>query len=234
MLIETDDGLTINRNPFLQKIDGIVFGEDPRQGYVEGNAFYHPEMRFSFTFPQDWNLQNTPSQVVIATKQGDAGIILQAEQSSETPREYGRRQVTQLEGARLVRDRNRTINGLKAYQQILDLPQENNETIRMLVSFIKYEAFIYTFVALSTTSDFDKFNPYFSRTVESFQRLTNRAYINRQPERIRLVKADGRRTLQQILQRAGMEQELWPQFAVFNNLELDQIPSRNKLIKIIK
>jgi hypothetical protein len=49
-----------------------------------------------------------------------------------------------------------------------------------------------------------------------------------------LVKADGRQSLQQILQRAGMEKELWPKFAVLNNLELDQVPSRNKLIKIIK
>jgi predicted Zn-dependent protease len=234
MLIETDKNLKISRNPFLQKIEGVVFGEDPRQGYVEGNTFYHPGMRFFFTFPQEWNLQNTPSQVVIATKQGDAGIILQAEQSSESAQEYGQKQVSQLEEVRLVRDGTKTINGLNTYQQVLDLPQDNSETIRMLVSFIKYESFIYTFVALSTISNFDKYDPYFSRTVDSFQRLTNRAYLNRQPKRIRLVKADGRQTLQQILRRSGMEKELWPQFAVFNNLGLDQVPSKNKLIKIIK
>jgi len=234
MLLETDNNLSIDRNPYLQRIEGTVFGEDPRQGFVEGNAFYHPEMRFFFTFPQGWNLQNTPSQVIIASKEGDAGIILQGEQSSDTPQDYGRKQIGQLKEARLGKDRSLTINGFKTYQQLLDISQENSETIRILVSFIKDGSTIYTFIALSTTTHFDTFNPDFNRLVGSFQRLTNRSYLNRQPERIRLVKANGRRTLQEILQNAGMEKELWPKFAVFNNLKLDQIPSRNNLIKIIK
>lgn len=234
MLLESDNNLTIDRNLYLQRIDGTVFGEDPRQGFVEGDAFYHPEMRFFFKFPQEWNLQNTPSQVVIASKDGDAGIILQAEQSSDTPRDYGKKQIDQLKEARLGENRSLTINGFQVYQQFVDITQENSESIRMLVSFIKYGSFIYTFVALSTVTNFDKFNPDFNHIVGSFQRLTNRTHLNRQPVRIKLVKADGRQTLQEILQRAGMEKDLWPKFAVFNNLKLDQTPSKNKLIKIVK
>jgi predicted Zn-dependent protease len=234
MLIETDNDLRIERNPYLQRIEGTVFGEDPRQGFVEGNAFYHPDMRFVFTFPQEWNLQNTPSQVIIASKEGDAGLILQAEKSSEPTRDYGKKQISQIEGARLGNDRNTTINGFKAYQQYLDIPQENSETIRALMSFIKYESFIYTFIALSTLDRFSAYSPDFNRVVGSFKRLTNRTYLNRQPVRIDLVKADGRRTLQEILRRAGMDKELWTKFAVLNGFELDQAPPRNKLIKIIK
>ncbi len=33
----------VNRDSYLKMIDGIVYGEDPRQGYVENNVFYHPE-----------------------------------------------------------------------------------------------------------------------------------------------------------------------------------------------
>jgi predicted Zn-dependent protease len=234
MLLESDNNLSIDRNPYLQRIDGTVFGEDPRQGFVEGDAFYHPEMRFFFKFPQEWKLQNTPSQIVIASKDGDAGVILQAEQSTDTPRDYGRKQVSKIERASLGKDTSTTINGFEAYQQYLDIPQENSETIRMLVSFIKDGSYIYTFVALSTINNFDKFNPDFNHLLGSFQRLTNRSYLNRQPVRIRLVKADGRQTLQEILQREGMDKDLWPRFAVFNNLKLDQTPSKNKLIKIIK
>src|SRR5687768_9111708 len=41
----------INRNSYLQRIEGIVYGEDPRQGYRENNVFYHPELRFQFPTP---------------------------------------------------------------------------------------------------------------------------------------------------------------------------------------
>lgn len=234
MLLESDDGLRIKQNPYLNRLEGTVFGENPRQGFVEGNAFYHPDMRFYFTFPQEWNLQNSPSQVIIATKEGDAGIILQAEQSTESPREYGQTQISKIEGARLGKDRNTTINGFKAYQRYVDIPQQNNEVIRALMSFIKYESNIYSFIALSTPDRFNTYSPDFNRVVGSFKRLTNRRHLNRQPVRIRLVKANGRQTLQEILQRAGLKEEQWSQFAVLNNVELNQAPAKNKLIKIIK
>jgi len=64
-----------NRNGYLARLDGLVHGEDPRQGYVEGNAFYHPAMAFTFPVPGDWTLNNTPSQVQIVSKAEDAAIL---------------------------------------------------------------------------------------------------------------------------------------------------------------
>ncbi len=32
----------VNRDSYLRMIDGLVYGEDPRQGYVEKDNFYHP------------------------------------------------------------------------------------------------------------------------------------------------------------------------------------------------
>ncbi|WP_332911565.1 M48 family metalloprotease [Algoriphagus boritolerans] len=62
----------VNRNAYLQLIDGIVLGEDPRQGFVENNIFYHPVLKFQFPTPQQWNFQNTPQQVQMGPKAGDA------------------------------------------------------------------------------------------------------------------------------------------------------------------
>ena len=38
----------VNRNIYLRKIDGLVFGPDPRQGFVENSIFYHPALKFQF------------------------------------------------------------------------------------------------------------------------------------------------------------------------------------------
>ena len=70
MLLESDRQLRIEKLGYLGALDNMVYGLDPRQGFVENNAFYHPELRFFFSFPEDWQVQNTPSQVTLATKEG--------------------------------------------------------------------------------------------------------------------------------------------------------------------
>ena len=65
----------VNRDQYLKQIDGIVFGEDPRQGYVEGNVFYHPELRFQFPVPAGWKVNNTASQVQMINQDQNAVIL---------------------------------------------------------------------------------------------------------------------------------------------------------------
>ena len=64
--------------------------------------------------------------------------------------------------------------------------------------------------------------------------MKDETYINRKPKRIRLFRANGRETLQQIFRKAGMAKDLWPKFAIMNGIELDHIPERNQLIKIVE
>ena len=52
----------VNRNAYLRMIDGLIYGEDPRQGYVENNQFYHPELKFQYQIPRGWeNRQFSPT-----------------------------------------------------------------------------------------------------------------------------------------------------------------------------
>ena len=61
---------SVNRNSYLRKIDGLVYGEDPRQGFVENSVFYHPELKFQFPVPQSWKTVNMPTQVQMAPENG--------------------------------------------------------------------------------------------------------------------------------------------------------------------
>ena len=42
----------VNADDYLHLLDGMVYGEDPRQGFVEGQMFYHPEMKFQISGPR--------------------------------------------------------------------------------------------------------------------------------------------------------------------------------------
>ena len=52
------------RERLLQQLDGVVYGDSPQQGFVRGNAFLHPELRFAFEAPPGFRLTNTPSAVI--------------------------------------------------------------------------------------------------------------------------------------------------------------------------
>jgi predicted Zn-dependent protease len=234
MLLESDRQLKTEKNGYLGAVNNMVYGQDPRQGYVEKNAFYHPDMRFSFLFPEDWQVQNMPSQVALATKEGHAGVILQGEKTGENLREYADRISSKIENGEFINERSARINGLASYHQVYDISQEQGGVIRTRLSYIKKNGFIYTFVALSAKNEFDKYDRQFQNVVGSFQELKDTRYINRKPQRIRLVKANGRESLQMIFQKAGMAKEAWSKFAIMNSGELDSTPKSGQTIKIVR
>ena len=234
MLLASDNELQVNHTPYLNSVENMVYGEDPRQGFVEKNTFYHPEMRFSFDYPQAWQVQNMPVQVIIGSDDEEAAVILKAEKSSEDLRDYAQKMTADAQNLQYISDESRRINGLNAYEQLFDYYPQDSPDLRVLMSYIKYGSYIYTFTALSTIEKFDRYDRQFDRTISSFRRLTDRAYINRQPKRIKLHRSNGRQTLEKILRGAGIKEDLLPRFAIMNGMELGDTPPKGTIIKTIK
>ncbi|RZK02019.1 MAG: LysM peptidoglycan-binding domain-containing protein [Novosphingobium sp.] len=61
-----------SRDRFLAAIDGMTYGDDPRQGIVDGRQFRHPGLRFKFTAPQGYTIENGAAAVTIAGSGGQA------------------------------------------------------------------------------------------------------------------------------------------------------------------
>jgi predicted Zn-dependent protease len=66
---DTPDDLAKAKDTYLGDIDGIVFGEDPSEGFVRGRRFLHPKLGFTFTAPDGFSLDNT-AQAVLGVKHG--------------------------------------------------------------------------------------------------------------------------------------------------------------------
>lgn len=54
---------------FLTALDGLVYGEDPIEGFVRGRRFVNPRHGFAFTAPDGFKLENS-AQAVLGTKDG--------------------------------------------------------------------------------------------------------------------------------------------------------------------
>jgi predicted Zn-dependent protease len=65
-----------NKSEFLKQTDGLVFNDSVDEGVVRGNRFIHPELGIAITFPQDWSVKNSPTQLVALSPGIDAAIQL--------------------------------------------------------------------------------------------------------------------------------------------------------------
>ena len=68
-----DDALPERVEAYLSEVDGLLYGDDPEQGFVIGRRFAHPGMRISFEAPPDFSLINSPQAVRLQGDDGTAG-----------------------------------------------------------------------------------------------------------------------------------------------------------------
>lgn len=58
-----------DRDTYLESLEGLVYGEDPSEGFVRGRRFLHPRLGFTFTAPEGFTLENT-AQAVLGVRAG--------------------------------------------------------------------------------------------------------------------------------------------------------------------
>ena len=68
-----DDQLPENAPAYLREVDGLLFGDDPEQGFVLGRRFAHPVMGISFEAPPGFTLTNSPRAVLLSGPGGVRG-----------------------------------------------------------------------------------------------------------------------------------------------------------------
>ena len=224
--------LKVNRDSYLRLIDGIVYGEDPRQGYFDGNVFYHPELKFQFPVPSGWLKQNTPVQVVMVTKDQTAGVLLQIGEGA-TPREAAQKAVEKY-GLTVIDSKETRVNGLPAYAMVGDVRNESSgQVMRLLVYEIQYEDLIYQFVGLADQGAFETHVSSFRSIMEGFRPLSDPARLNVQPERISIKAVPRSMTFTEAMRSFNMPGDRYEELAILNGMQLeDQLPA-GTLLKVI-
>lgn len=232
----SEKNLRINRESYLRMIDGIVYGEDPRQGYVENGMFYHPELKFQYPVPRGWKLQNTPQQVKMAP-QGGKAILLFTLAGKGDLNAAAQKSLQQLK-LQVMENKSTRINGFPALMTVgAQMAKDNQgrtvEKIRVLSTFIKYGDTVYAFHGVTAPNAFDGYYASFKNTMKSFARLTNRAKLNRRPQRIRVKRVPRTMSLQQALRSFGVQQKDLNNIAILNNMNLNDNVRTGSLLKIV-
>ena len=223
----------VNRNSYLRRIEGLVYGEDPREGYREQNMFYHPVLKFQFPIPANWNYQNTPQRVQMAPKDGKALMMLMLAQGNSL--QEAANTIIQQYKLTTVESRNITVNGLQAIYLIADQqPQQQGQpTLRTMSYIIQYNGNIYHLIGVSTTTDFNNYAASFNNTMQAFRPLTDPVKLNKKPQRIRIRNVGSAMTLSQFLAQNNVAGARLEEHAILNGMQLTDNVAQGTLIKII-
>lgn len=220
--------LKVNREGYLRMIDGLTYGEDPRQGFVEGNYFYHPELKFQFPVPNNWKTANSPSQVQIAPEDGKAVVIFNL--SAEKSLQAAMRAAVQKDSLKVLGQKNIKVNGLNAIEFTADL----SETVRLLSYLIQYDGIIYRFTGLSETPNFNVYRNVFKNTFGGFKKLNDQSKLNKQPEKIRIKTVPKAASLGTTLTYYKIPKDRLEELAIINGMKLTDRVAKGSLIKIVQ
>ena len=232
----------VNRNTYLQRIEGLIYGEDPKQGFLENNVFYHPELKFQFPAPANWNYQNTPQRVQFAPKDGKALLMMTLAPGNSL--QEAANTMLQQNGLRSLETQQTTVNGLNAIAIVAEpqpqqqqpgqqQQQQQQPNVRILTYLIEYNKSIYWLLGATSATDFNQYYPVFKNTMEGFRILTDQAKLNKKPERIRNKTINKSATLQQVLKNYNTPDARLNELAILNGMNLTDVVPAGMMIKTI-
>ena len=189
--------LKLERAVYLGQIDGLVYGENPRNGIFRGSIFLHPELAFRVEFPDGWRYQNLPRAVVAASPQGDGAVQLSLEQGDPTT---AARQFLSQQGIQAGRLTREAINGIPAVVSYFQA-QTQQGVLRGIVAFLSYEGRTYRLLAYAPAQQFERYDALFRRVLGSFAPLRDPQILGLQPNRMDIVRIEQSMTLAEFNQR---------------------------------
>ncbi len=177
-------GMKVRHDEYLKAIDGIVFGEDPRQGYFKGDTFLDPALKFQWTLPKGWAHQNTPQAVAGQSPKQDAIIQLQAA-GKLSPEEAAQKLFPQ-QG--ITQGKPVDVHGAKIARTFQAQTQQG--AIEGVVAFIPYQGNTYMLLGYTSQGGLATYGDTFLNSMGSFGELRDSSALDAQPARVKIVHLD--------------------------------------------
>ena len=222
-----------NRDAMLRAVDGIIYGDNPDQGVVRGTSFLHPPLRFRIDFPNGWDIQNSPEQVMAKAPGAEVYMLLEQVQM---PRGNGVDNIARAQmenaGFRVVSGSRDRVNGLDAYIGLYQGSLEGLGSVRMRAAHIVHNGNIYLVAGFAAPDIFDPLDSAMLMSIRSFKPLTADEAAAVHPNRIDIYVVRPGDSWQSIAERSGGV--IKPAtLAVMNGAEPNSQPMVGSRIKIV-
>ena len=226
--------LDVRRDEYLRRIDGIVFGDNPREGVVRGNAFLHPEMRFGLEFPNGWEISNGKTQVVGQEPGGGAAVIVQLvdKPQGQSVEEIANNSMRSA-GFKRMEGGRQSINGLDAYLGTYEGRMQDLGQVRVRAAHIVHQSFVFLVAGVAPLDRYARAESAFVSSIQSFRALSRDEAVNIRPNRIDFYTARPGDTWQSIAERQSGGNLKASTLAIMNGYPVNQQPKAGERLKIV-
>lgn len=228
-----DNALPENETAYFKQVDGLLYGDDPEQGFVLGRRFVHPIMRIAFAAPEGFTLTNSPQAIALDGPDGVRGEFGGGPMPPGGLEDYAAQLAEQIlgpEAAGVGHTERRSINGLDALIYTARLDSEQGQAI---LSFAIYDGGgreAYHFIMIAPPSDVSQQS--IDALFRSFRRVTAEETAALQPRYIRVVTTQSPQPAGQLSNNMASDHphEL---FLMLNGLDPRQSLGAGQKIKLV-
>ena len=220
-----------NKDAFLAALDGVLYGDDPRQGVIEGNRFRHPDLRLAFTAPSGFGMENSVAAVAVTGSGGQANFAGGA-YSGDLPA-YVDSVFSTLGGGASVpagEVRRTTINGLPAAWRTIRASTRSSQVDATVFAYDFGEGKKYHFLLLTAAGQ--GLGP-FAAMVQSVQRLSAQDAAAIKPRRVSIVTVKAGDTVQSLSKKMVYPDYQLDRFLTINALNARTVLRPGQKVKII-
>ncbi len=220
-------GKKVDVDGFMKVVDGIVYGDDPRDGYFRGSLFLHPSMQFTIAFPAGWTTSNQKQSVQAISPNSDA--VIQLSLSDKKSAAEGMNQFTAQQGFTVSPARSASIHGFPARSTTFSATSDQG-SFQGAVSYVEYNGAVYQLMGYSTQSAWNGYQSAVGQSLASFDKLTDAKALNVKPMRLKVMKLDRAMTLDQFNQKYPSPVSL-ETLAIMNQITPNQMLSAGQYVK---
>ncbi|MFZ5693132.1 MAG: M48 family metalloprotease [Pseudomonadota bacterium] len=215
------------RNEYLRYLDGLVYGEDPSEGFVRGRRFLHPKLGFTFTAPEGFVLENTPQAVFGVKDGGELALRLDVVRIAADQKLADYLKAGWIENIDESSIEEVTINGFPAATATA---KGDPWGFRLYAIRFGSEVYRFIFAAKNKSPELDR---QFREAVQSFRRMSNAEIRNARPLRIKVVTVKSTDTVERLAARMAVADKPVERFRVLNGMDPSDKLEPGMMVKLI-
>ncbi len=225
----TDNGqnFAAAKTAYLADLNGIVYGEDPSEGFVRGRRFLHPKLGFTFTAPDGFSLDNTAQAVLGIRRGGGQALRLDVVRVPAEQTLAGYLTSGWIENIDPASVEDVTVNGFPGATAAAKGDQWD---FRLYAIRFGSDVYRFIFAAKHRTAETDRA---FRESIGTFRRMSLAEIEDAKPLRLQLVTVAPGDTVEKLASRMALADHAAEHFRVLNGLEPGDRLKPGSAVKIV-
>jgi predicted Zn-dependent protease len=224
----------IQADAFLEKLNGMAYGDSRQSGVVRRNLFFHPRLGIKLRFPDNWRLESVKDGVQMTSQTGDALFALStARMRTKEPARTYAKQTLKMD---IREGREVTIGGMKGFLGVANRadspfgPRPVRFAVlqdeRRRIQFVLTGAGKHDLHRIANDRDF-------IATIFSFDKMDADDRRVAKPPRVQILRAETDTTMEGLAASSPITNYALQKLRVMNGLYPDGQPEPGQLIKVI-